>query len=84
MKITTTIGNPGTALSCAASMGAAGRHGTGVRWGKESVLSAGSQTRLVAERRRVFDAGLAPVAVVLPTYEQPKFHVPHPPLERSP
>ncbi|WP_236795321.1 hypothetical protein [Amycolatopsis sp. GM8] len=82
MKITNLIGNPGTTLSCASPMGAVNGQGIGVRWSEESV--AGNPVRVLADRSRAFGVELMLADAVLPTYEQPKIHVPHPPLERSP
>lgn len=86
MEINMTIGNPGTTLSCATSVGAVAGQGIGLRWAKESALSAGipARVRLLAERTHVFGVEVIPAATDLPTNKQPKISVPHPPLERSP
>lgn len=85
MEINMTIGNPGTTLSCA-TPGAVAGQGIGLRWAKESALSAGipARLRLLAERTHVFGVEVMPTATDLPTNLQPKIYVPHPPLERSP
>jgi hypothetical protein len=89
MKIFMTIGNPGAALSCATPVDAVAGQGSGMRWAKESAMSAGIPARLrhLADRSRVgvgVDVDVVPTATDLPTNKQPKIYVPHPPLERSP
>jgi hypothetical protein len=86
MEITMMIGNPGTTLSCATPVAAVAGQGMGLRWGKEIALSAGVPARLrpLANRSRAFGVVVVPAATDMPTYKQPKIHVPHPPLERSP
>jgi hypothetical protein len=86
MKIFMTIGNPGAALSCATPVDAVAGQGSGMRWAKESAMSAGIPARLrhLADRSRVFGVDVVPTATDLPTNKQPKIYVPHPPLERSP
>lgn len=75
------IGIPGTTLSCATPMGTAAGQGTDMRWHAEYVVSA--RLRAVAVTR-VLGINAARTDADLPTHKQPKIHVPHPPLERSP
>ncbi|NKQ59323.1 hypothetical protein HFP15_41455 [Amycolatopsis sp. K13G38] len=76
-----TIGNPGTMLSCAIPMSAAAGQGAGMRWSERALFTThGVRVRL---GNAAFDLA-APAYIDVPTAKQPKYHVPHPLLERSP
>lgn len=85
MRINMMIGNRGTTLSCATPVTAAGQ-GIGLLRSKEVALSAGkpAHIRQLANRGRAFGVVVVPTAADMPTYQQPKIHVPHSPLRRSP
>lgn len=87
MRILNLIGNPGTTLSCAAPAGIAAHQGTGMRRVVESrELSAARFIRLhrTVGWTSVLGDDAAPVIADVPTANQPKSYVPHPPTERSP
>lgn len=86
MRILNIISNPGTTLSCAAPASAAVYQGAGMRRIDGRGLSAVRFTRLhriVGWTNANVDE-VAPVTADVPTAQQPKTYVPHPPIERSP
>ncbi|WAL64760.1 hypothetical protein ORV05_27980 [Amycolatopsis cynarae] len=85
VKTFTSIANHGTALSCAPVVAAPVGLGTGMRRASDAVLSAGVIVRLrhVTEWTRVSGSDVPAIADYAKA-KQPKIHVPHPLLERSP
>ncbi|TVT51929.1 hypothetical protein FNH05_13895 [Amycolatopsis rhizosphaerae] len=83
VKTFTSIANHGTGLSCAPVMGAPVGLGAGMR--SDAALSAGVIVRLrhVTEWTRVSGSDVPAIADYTKA-KQPKIHVPHPLLERSP
>jgi len=75
------IGNPGTALSCAISTTAAARQGAGPRWFERALFTTHGVR--VRPGSAAFDLAV-PAYVDVPAATQPKYHVPHSLLERSP
>ncbi len=85
VRIHTTIGNPGTGLSCAIVTGVAA--GNGMRWAGDDARATGHDVRLrhvVGERVRLSRVDIRPVTTDLLAAKQPKNYVPRPPHERGP